>query len=1669
TFTISAKDGAFEAGATYKITLDDERLQFDGYGASVRDYNFTTAKDETLALSLGKDLIYVPASDVTNMTQDGSRVSSLNVPVATVGENLSAVNLENGTFVYTKGTLKIDDTVAIYEGIQPNKRTFDNENDGNVAYVTITNVNGNTYSYKNADSEKVLFTPDILPVNTTADTDGNATNHSITVPKSVMDFSNDIYTKVDLDSQTSVDIGDFIAFYSGNFGQDATDLSYAKIISVNLHDTTYTITYADTTSDDVIAAMDLYNSENIDGETLLAGTDVKALEQSVEQQARDSGFADEAAQYLAEMALKTESFTTLSEDMKLDNVTFEKQDGTPLSNDEIALMNNNKVHIRKLDLNAEVGTKLKHFDNVSGVRLLLKVGVEVAVDINENSELIINVTGEFEQETRVALNISGGAVWSMWTIFPYISEYEATANIDLYDYTGIEVDATIVTKEKKTGLELDGSIKNISEELKKLLDGNDGYVGDGKGTVIDGISAKYQAMLQNDSEWIQLFSQDICRTNGAIDPFHVLAYEFGLSFVVSANLNISLGIDFYYQNAKRYTYTVAVFAKSVTSDVIDVLEEQYEFTFYVMGVLGVRAGILLEAKIGLFDTDLDSVGFTAEAGAYFKVWGYFYYNLKYTASLGRSSGYAGALLLEVGLYLEIKFEAQAFSGTFSYNPTLYEHEWPLWHAGTQKNVQDFSYLPPDTPEITMKKFVQTVGISDNLFGMKYLDLKEGDIGSSIYDDSKDFGVEMTNKAFAYDPVTNYVSVTTGDAKELDGEMIIRWKSQPLAFTSAPLTRTIKLHWDKLNDGYYIAFNTNGGSAVDMIVSKYGQNIAIPNAPTRHGYVFGGWYTDEEFTQPYTIPSTMPDVDTLAYAKWNPATDTKYTVEHYKQNLQNILYEPIEIEKLTGTTDSAVTPERKAYEGFTTPKEEEIIIKADGSAVVRYYYSRAKYSLTFKDDGEEITTNVRYGERITAPIIAKNGYDFAGWDNAVEAVMPAHNLTYNAQWTAKTVADIPYRVEHYLQNAEDDGYTLHQIDKLTGATEAMITPAMAMLTDKLPVGFVYNNATVNGTEAVSAVVSGDGKLVFKLYYIRNVHDLSFVLNETADSDMPTTTPYRYDKIVIEPNMPVKEGYKFIAWYTDESMKNPAEFGTLKMPNTPTTLYGKMELDLEAGFAIDYIGLNGATNTNKTRYTVGDADFTLVEPGERLGYTFEGWYKDSGHVNKVEGVAIPTNSIGQKKFYAKWNTVNYTITYNNIDNSIEGAENNNPAVYQITSSNITLNDPKKPGYTFDGWYTDDTLQAPVTGIAIATGSAGNKTFYAKWTANTYTVAFNSNASTGTGTMTPLECTYDVENVLTTNTFERIGYTFKSWNTKADGNGKEYLNGASVKNLATSGVTILYAMWTPVEYTVSYELNGGINNSGNITKYTIESPAFDPKTPTKTGYTFVDWYMDSGFNNPIARPAIPLGNTGDMKFYAKWEINKYKVQLLPYGDNITGSMSDMSFKYGETKTLTANQFARTGYSFAGWSQRAGGSVAYSDSQSVSNLTTTNNGTVTLYPVWREHTYTLTFSNGGALNPDGTFWTTKTVKYGDNITIPGAGIVNGWNYNGAVLTPGQSGVYGLTATNGGTVTLTPDWKVGSGTASDPYLIHDRAGMEAIGNRQSAYHKMIADVNLGSWTPICS
>ena len=98
--------------------------------------------------------------------------------------------------------------------------------------------------------------------------------------------------------------------------------------------------------------------------------------------------------------------------------------------------------------------------------------------------------------------------------------------------------------------------------------------------------------------------------------------------------------------------------------------------------------------VGLFSLKLDRIGIVAEVGVYTQLYGYFFYHLEWIQGTQKKCNSAGALYIELGMYLDIKFVATLFSSSkLTWAPTIYANQWPLWSAGQRQNVMGAARSP----------------------------------------------------------------------------------------------------------------------------------------------------------------------------------------------------------------------------------------------------------------------------------------------------------------------------------------------------------------------------------------------------------------------------------------------------------------------------------------------------------------------------------------------------------------------------------------------------------------------------------------------------------------------------------------------------------------------------------------------------------------------------------------------------------------------------------------------------------------------------------------------------------------------------------------------------------------------------------------------------------------
>ena len=416
----------------------------------------------------------------------------------------------------------------------------------------------------------------------------------------------------------------------------------------------------------------------------------------------------------------------------------------------------------------------------------------------------------------------------------------------------------------------------------------------------------------------------------------------------------------------------------------------------------------------------------------------------------------------------------------------------------------------------------------------------------------------------------------------------------------------------------------------------------------------------------------------------------------------------------------------------------------------------------------------------------------------------------------------------------------------------------------------------GTTTIETVVSSlydEG--VSKTYkLVIEVKDLTFAINYVLDGGTNSeNNPNEYvpEKLPLLLENPNKSGYKFVGWYDNENFTGESITEISAGTMGDVTLYAKWN-------ALDYrisYELNGGTNAeNPDGYDVSDLPVSLHAPS-RTGYIFKGWYMGENRV-----LAIPVGTTGNVVVSAKWEPITYTIDFDTNG----GLPTLSSIDYTIESDSFTLQEITKVGYTFDGWYNGETKVTEIT-----TGTYGNMTLVAKWTADLYTISYDL----ADGVNNPENPTsYTIESgLITLKDPTKEGYTFAGWF-----NGEQLITTIDSNTLENISLT---AKWTVNSYKLTFDVDGNLTEK--TFKYGESITAIE--NPTKVGHTFVGWSEEL----PETMPA------NDITVEAKWEINSYDITYdLAGGVNNSENPTTYTIESG---LITLKNPTREGYTFLGW----------------------------------------------------------------------------------------------------------------------------------------------------------
>lgn len=343
------------------------------------------------------------------------------------------------------------------------------------------------------------------------------------------------------------------------------------------------------------------------------------------------------------------------------------------------------------------------------------------------------------------------------------------------------------------------------------------------------------------------------------------------------------------------------------------------------------------------------------------------------------------------------------------------------------------------------------------------------------------------------------------------------------------------------------------------------------------------------------------------------------------------------------------------------------------------------------------------------------------------------------------------------------------------------------------------------------------------------------------------------------------------------------------NTYKGYLGNYSNTVSANLATYTVSFNGNGGSGSAAQTIPAGSSISLPSSSRTGYTFNGWYTSSsgGIFVGISGTSYtPSSSI---TLYAQWSAITYTVTWDANGGSVSPTSNS--GVYGAT---VTAPTPTRTGYTFQYW------KSPLSGgdpIFLNAGASytiiGSITFYAIWTINTFTVTYDEQGGSAVS-----DATVSYGSSTTLPSTSRTGYTFNGWYSASSG-GTFLGNAGTSYGPVTSSVTI-YAQWTAIIYTVTWNANGGTvsptSNSG--TSGTIVTVP----TPTRSGFTLQYWRSPLSGGDPIfLTPGTSYTITGNITFYAIWAVPLPVISSIVARNGGTGGAYNMQWTITSTNTAS------------------------------------------------------------------------------------------------------------------------------------------------------------------------
>lgn len=739
---------------------------------------------------------------------------------------------------------------------------------------------------------------------------------------------------------------------------------------------------------------------------------------------------------------------------------------------------------------------------------------------------------------------------------------------------------------------------------------------------IEGLSAlmdRYSELMEKETDWVTLVEKEMFNRNTP-EKFGVIIGIQG-KFMVRADLNLAIGSNLQYEVGKRYNFwfRIGLFKPTSGSSTMDLLDESFAFQFYVMGKMGIKAGVRLKLYAAIGSVDAISVGLTTELGPYLKLWGFFIYDYsKYrpanTTMWTHKEQMAGALYLEFGLYLMVGVEAKALF--LEYDKDFVDKEYPLLDAGDKIYYYAPAYEPIDDEDVIVVGWENAITprpdsvvstlLPDEIRSLEYIDLTTGKQGTNILD-FDNYTFKLSNPNFKVEAVDGHLVASVisipQNVNAMDCDLTITYKHGKLAFSNFDMSATVHLTWNNL--------------------------------------------TAEDQKKIYTASVTIPDGNGGLEVVWS---------RRMRPNTLFSLPTEAEIRKLLSWSDAKYA----AGSGYGSQPTENLTLNQN----TQYHYdlSYQTYQLTvtgIQPGNTSQTFTGKYGEPFDFSSLLNTGTDgpgsytrFAGlmMDGKSLALNQPINGVFVASNNAAAVAQ--YDDETVTATFEFTGFDHEDIDVTLRRGD---TPGTAGVLAAVPsylsvTGFYPEVGPMDGDMTYQVVCEAPAGSTVTVTFNANGG------SESAAMSRPTGS------ILGALPTPTRTGYSFDGWFTDDgTFQNPVDANTVV--TGPMTLYAKWTVNnITVTFNANGGLLTGdGTKTAAFGQPYGELPTAEKNDGEtRFG--FLGWFTEQDSGEKVTAETVVA-AMADHTLYAHWGELKTiprtvftfgepkTVTYNGVDQTAD----------------------------------------------------------------------------------------------------------------------------------------------------------------------------------------------------------------------------------------------------------------------------------------------------------------------------------------------------------------------------------------------------------------------------------